>query len=337
VTRHLVARGALVIVLALTAVQTARADPTATSPPTPIIPASTRALYRSECAGCHGEHGDGKGQADSTLSPPPRDFTRGKFKLRTTNPRQPVTIDEIFTTLTNGIPGTAMPAFKFLSDDERRTLAKLVRSFAVPDDAPAAAPIAVGEPPATSPELVAAGREQYAALGCAACHGSEGKGDGSSAADLRDEWRNPAPPRNLISDPFRGGETPRALYIRMAIGMPGTPMPGYAEVADSKSLWALVAYLVSIRRVPALDSKSPDYGETVFKARHCRACHMIGASGGTVGPALDQVTERRDKAWLEKFLANPRPEPKLYPELPYRMPQLDLSVAEIDALIAYLQ
>jgi cytochrome c oxidase cbb3-type subunit 2 len=297
---------------------------------------ATVALYRSECSGCHGERGDGNGQADPALSPPPRDFTRGKYKLRTTNPRQPITIDELAETITNGIPGTAMLSFRYLSADERRALAEYVRRFGVPDGVPAATPVTVGDPPPTTPELLAAGRKQYEQLGCPVCHGPDGKGDGPAASALQDEWRNPDPARNLIADEFRGGDTARALYLRMAIGMPGTPMPGYADVADSEGLWALVAYLRSIRKVAPLAADSPRFGAQLFAARHCRACHQLGGLGGSIGPALDQVTERRTPAWLEAFLANPRPEPKVYPELPHRMPQLYLTPGEIAALIAYL-
>lgn len=333
---HRSARGALALGLTLMLGRAAEAQPTQAPAPTIIIDAATRTLYRSECAGCHGERGDGNGQADSTLAPLPRDFTRGKYKLRSTNPRHPVTVEEIADTLAKGIPGTAMPAFDYLSAEQRIALAKMVRSFGVRADAPAAVPVAVPDAPAVTPEIIAAGREQYEALGCVACHGPDGKGDGPSAPDLRDEWKQPAPPRNLISEPFRGGESARDLYIRMAIGMPGTPMPGYADVADAKGLWALVSYLRSIRNVPTLDPKSANYGEQVFAARHCRACHQLGGTGGTIGPALDQVTERRGKEWLATFLANPRPEPKLYPELQHRMPQLALTPQEIAALIEFL-
>ena len=43
-----------------------------------------KALYEKNCAQCHGEKGDGNGVAAPHLMPRPRDFTSGKFKIRTT-------------------------------------------------------------------------------------------------------------------------------------------------------------------------------------------------------------------------------------------------------------
>src|SRR5262249_33909818 len=65
--------------------------------------------------------------------------------------------------------------------------------------------------------------------------------------------------------------------------------------------------------------------------RHCRACHQLGGTGGSVGPALRQGTERRNRGWLTHFLANPRPQPKADPEPPYPMPQLYLPPDQVAA------
>ena len=307
---------------------------TATEPPTDVNSAT---LYRAECAGCHGEQGNGKGQADSDLLPPPRDFTRGKFKLRSTDPRAPVSTDELFTSITNGMAGSAMPSFRFLSGDERRQLAQYVRRFAFPDPTESGVPIPVGSPPSATAAMIENGRQQYTNLGCQACHGPEGMGDGPAATALKDEWGNPDRPRNLVSDPYRGGDDEHDIYLRLVAGMPGTPMPGYGEVANEQALWALVAYLRSIRKpspAPAVDLV--ERGKSIFDSRHCRACHQLQGKGGQVGPPLDRASERLRSEWLKRFLANPRPVPKLYPIYPQRMPQLYLTPEEIDALVHYL-
>jgi mono/diheme cytochrome c family protein len=295
------------------------------------------ALYRSECAGCHGENGDGKGEADPELLPPPRDLTRGKFKLRSSNPRSPVSTDELFDTISNGIPGTAMPSYRFLSSEKRRRLAEHVRRFSVPDSKEPGQPVPVGDPPPATPELIEKGRQEYTHLGCQACHGPEGKGDGPAAEALKDEWGHPDPPRNLVSEPYRGGDGARETYLRLSIGMPGTPMPGYADVASTDVLWAVVAYLRSIRRPPPPPPSDPfERGKLIFESRHCRACHELDGRGGQIGPPLDRAFERLRPGWLRRFLADPRPEPKLYPIYPQRMPQLFLTPEEIDAVIQYL-
>src|SRR5206468_1160678 len=45
---------------------------------------SGKKLYLKNCSQCHGEKGDGEGYAAPHLRPRPRNFTTGKFKVRTT-------------------------------------------------------------------------------------------------------------------------------------------------------------------------------------------------------------------------------------------------------------
>lgn len=65
-----------------------------------------RGIYQRNCIACHGPHGDGKGPAASALTPSPRDFLDPKAKW--TRGREPL---QIYQTLTEGNPGTAMPPF----------------------------------------------------------------------------------------------------------------------------------------------------------------------------------------------------------------------------------
>ncbi|HHO52059.1 MAG TPA: c-type cytochrome [Deltaproteobacteria bacterium] len=74
---------------------------------------------------------------------------------------------------------------------------------------------------------------------------------------------------------------------------------------------------------------APDAPE-VFGAV-CTACHSLGGSGGAVGPALDDVSERYDAASLRRWLADPL---KVKPDT--TMPNLQLSDADLDALTAFL-
>lgn len=63
----------------------------------------------------------------------------------------------------------------------------------------------------------------------------------------------------------------------------------------------------------------------------CTACHSLGGTGGTVGPALDGVGQRYDKAALRAWLADPT---SIKPGT--AMPDLKLSNADLDALTAFL-
>jgi mono/diheme cytochrome c family protein len=51
---------------------------------TPAQRDAGKALYLTHCSQCHGETGDGEGVAANHLRPRPRNFTTGKFKIRTT-------------------------------------------------------------------------------------------------------------------------------------------------------------------------------------------------------------------------------------------------------------
>ena len=53
-------------------------------------------------------------------------------------------------------------------------------------------------------------------------------------------------------------------------------------------------------------SVSSKPGEAIFKAQGCSACHRINGLGGTIGPDLTKVGDRRDKAWIEDQIRNPR-------------------------------
>ncbi len=80
-------------------------------------------VYVQNCAPCHGAAGDGKGAAAAALLPQPANF----------NLKQP-DFDYVLRVLTDGIPGTAMPAWKDqISEGDRRALAGFVRSLFEPE------------------------------------------------------------------------------------------------------------------------------------------------------------------------------------------------------------
>jgi mono/diheme cytochrome c family protein len=88
-------------------------------------------LYRSLCAHCHGIGGDGAGPSAVALHPYPRDFRAGIFKYKSTPSTVPPTDDDLLRVLLNGIPGAAMPAYGWLSEDERTALVQYVRYLSV--------------------------------------------------------------------------------------------------------------------------------------------------------------------------------------------------------------
>jgi mono/diheme cytochrome c family protein len=90
-----------------------------------------RGLYREHCAHCHGISGDGQGPTAAFLNPYPRDYRSGLFKFKSTPIDLPPTHEDLHRILVNGIPGTAMPSFRLLADDEIEALIHYVRYLSI--------------------------------------------------------------------------------------------------------------------------------------------------------------------------------------------------------------
>lgn len=87
---------------------------------------SSSGLYRRHCSHCHGVTGDGRGPTASFLSPYPRDFRLGKFKFKSSPTGTPPTKADLKLLLQNGVPGTSMPSFRLLKDEELDALVDYV-------------------------------------------------------------------------------------------------------------------------------------------------------------------------------------------------------------------
>ena len=89
----------------------------------------------------------------------------------------------------------------------------------------------IGEPDAPA---VARGKGLYTKLGCASCHGNEGKGDGQQT--MVDIEGLPTRPRDLTLGIYKGGHDAASVYRRIALGMPGTPMPSSANLKPEQTV-----------------------------------------------------------------------------------------------------
>ena len=207
------------------------------------------ALYQKYCSQCHGEKGDGLGIAAPRLQPRPRDFTSGKFKIRHTPSGSLPTDDDLRHVIREGMPYTSMPAWKQLSDTQIDELVKSVKSFSPdftnPERTPK--PVSIPKAPDYSQESAKKGKEVYARIGCAACHGEIGRGDGPSAPGLKDDWGHSIRPADLTKRwTFRGGPTREDVYRTFTTGINGTPMPSFAESLSDAERWQLVDYISSL-------------------------------------------------------------------------------------------
>ncbi|MBK7864017.1 MAG: cytochrome c [Archangiaceae bacterium] len=75
-----------------------------------------KAAFQINCVACHGEKGAGDGPGAAALNPKPRNYAKDPFK-------QGDKLEDIFATLTKGVPGTPMVAFAHLAEEDRWALA----------------------------------------------------------------------------------------------------------------------------------------------------------------------------------------------------------------------
>ena len=241
--------------------ETAPVDPNA-----PLDADAIEAVYMKRCSQCHGEEGDGLGVAADRMYPAPRDFTLGLFKYKTTDADSEFPTDEdLRRTIMEGLPGTAMPAWKtLLSDAEVTGLIQLIKEFGgwEEEDPEDLTPIEMGTPPKeVTPELLALGREQFVKA-CVQCHGEAGRGNITSGKRLKDDAQARIWPRNLTRpETWRWTKTAADVFQRLSAGIPGTPMPEHTSTMSLEDRWAIANYVMTLR-----DSATPlTEGDSVIR------------------------------------------------------------------------
>jgi len=212
-----------------------------------------KAIYDRWCAGCHGEDGAGRGEAAAYMLPPPRDFTRAAYQIRTTASGELPTDADLRRIVDEGMPGTAMPGWTTrLSAQERDDVVAYIKRFSRFFDGAAPAPLALGKAPRGGAEAVEEGERIYRELECFKCHGNAGRGDGPSAPTLTDDWDAPIRAADLTRGwNFNGGASVEQIYARLRTGLDGTPMPSFADVIDAgvitdEQLWRAAQYVRSL-------------------------------------------------------------------------------------------
>jgi mono/diheme cytochrome c family protein len=222
-------------------------------PATPALLELGRTTYEKQCRACHGASGDGEGDAAYLLYPRPRDLTKGEFRLISTWDGIP-TDEDLYRTISRGMPGSAMPSWAHLPEETRWGLVHYVKAFSKrsltpkpPRDPDADGNGGAGvvrvppEPPYDEPAQARA-RELFA-QGCAPCHGPTGKGD--TQQPQKDSKGYPTRPRDLTLGVYKGSPDAESVYRRLVAGLPGSPMPqnGYLFGADA---WHLTHFVRSL-------------------------------------------------------------------------------------------
>ena len=188
----------------------------------------------------------------------PRDLAAGHQRFKSTPPGRPPADTDLFRTITLGSgTGAAMPEFSWLSQRDRWALVLAVKEFSpalrgtgLRADRNGALPPAPEDAGEAERGNVAAGRRIWDDLGCARCHGADGKG--MSRQEAGAAWADAAGavvPRSsdlTHACALRAGASPEALQRSILLGV-GTAMPSYSDaLPDEASLRSLIAYIRSL-------------------------------------------------------------------------------------------
>ena len=319
------ARSDIVSTLSLCETPPSPAPPLAPTPPSPpfargwagaqaVSATIGRTLFNANCVMCHGDNGQGD------LGP----------SLNTQAFLTAVPDSYLAETMIRGRPGTGMPSWRHLSNEDVASLVQFIRTWQnepSKSDAWRAQNVSLGD--------WDAGRQLFIGQ-CAACHGRDG--EGATGPQLN----NPV---------FLGLASDAMLREWISNGKEGTEMrsfrkggQGVAELSE-RQIEDLVAYLRLLQRagegeltrVAKSPHGRPERGERVYAAQ-CVGCHGPRGEGAN-GPALSNPNFLRfaSDGFLMATMALGRSGTEMRPVK--RGPQsiLELSSDEVNDLVAYLR
>ena len=200
-------------------------------------------VFFEYCAGCHGRRADGRGPESLNLDPKPQNLRNAQFVKHLSDER-------LYTSISGGVRGTAMPAWELnLSPERRWNVIRYIRSLTADDtiSVPNSITRQAVDPGAKNPlsvdgESATAGRRIFLNY-CASCHGQKADGRGLLAPNLV-----PAP-RNLVAitswgeKPFIEYLTDARVYDSVTNGVPGTSMQPWIGVLTDAERWQAISYL----------------------------------------------------------------------------------------------
>lgn len=228
-----------------------------------------REQYSLYCVGCHGESGDGAGQAARFLSPKPRDFRKGRVKFAAvpagTLPRD----EDLLVTLNHGLAGTSMPSWKLIGEEDKRAIIAYLKTFSEvwQKEAPGTVVPVKPDPWRKHPERgVAEGERVYHGLAaCSSCHPAYVtqptivehmksydiaftgfRADLYSSVEKDSEWGAPILPPDFLVDRTKSATTKDELVRVIAAGVGGTAMPSWGATLTHQQIWGLAYYVESL-------------------------------------------------------------------------------------------
>ncbi|MBE9528636.1 MAG: c-type cytochrome [Proteobacteria bacterium] len=225
-------------------------------------------IYEARCAWCHDSDGTGYGVAAKYLNPPPRDFSMGEFKWKSSHFGSTVPTEaDLYAMISglsekskgsssrgssgwSGIAGTSMPGWDdILSKKEIEAVAAYVLSLAYIEEPLPVEGVDLSGRVKSTEESIKSGRKLFKDR-CSECHGMRGRGNASKR--LKDDTGERTWARNLTKPwLFRTGSGRDAVFTRISTGIDGTQMPAFANPKSRKALteterWDVANFVVSI-------------------------------------------------------------------------------------------
>jgi mono/diheme cytochrome c family protein len=222
--------------------------------------AKGKQVYEQNCAVCHGVKGDGKGEAAPFLLPRPRSFVVANYRLRTTPTGALPTDEDLFRSISLGMPGTPMPPWRhILNDEDRWALVEYVKTFSPKfQESEKTTLVEFGNPPNEDQQAVRHGKELFGKYACNTCHGDTGVGDGPSAATLVADAGHKITPRNLTKPSnYKSGFSTKDIARTILTGFNGTPMLGFAGTMPPEEAWKIAYFIETlVKPEPAVVAQS---------------------------------------------------------------------------------
>ena len=112
---------------------------------------------------------------------------------------------------------------------------------------------------------------------------------------------------NLVAGPLSHGDDDESIRRVIRIGVPGTTMPAFSDLADD-DVSNILAYLRSLQKgvVPQEHVPGdPALGKQVFDKNGCSGCHRMGAQGSIYGPDLTRIGAARSIDYIRESITNP--------------------------------
>jgi DMSO reductase family type II enzyme heme b subunit len=225
-------------------------------------------IYFRKCVWCHGVDGAGDGPGADRLWPRPRNFNQGTFKIRHTASGELPLFDpqrtdknDLFQTVTHGLPGSAMPSWDGILTEQQRlqvlsfVTMQLVKDRKFDDKTETYTVLDIGNKGAIkqvsySKESIEKGAALFQEKKCVECHGNEGRGDGNPF-NLKDDWGFPIQPANMHKCwNFRGSRQDpyniHNIFRTFSTGVNGTPMPSFADNTTVEERWNIANFVNSL-------------------------------------------------------------------------------------------